>query len=70
LQYTKTGPKRRRRTRRDGNEKARKGLGCTNRSVRMDWFRGAGIHRYSGDIGSDPTANKIARQAPAMPLEY
>jgi hypothetical protein len=31
-------PKRLRRTRRDGNEQARKGLGCTNRSCRKDWL--------------------------------
>jgi hypothetical protein len=57
-QTIKTGPKRRRRTSRDGNEKPRKGLGCTNRSIRMDWFgSGGGKHH--------PTANKVMRQAPA-----
>ena len=60
MTYTKQGPKRRRKTRRDGNEKARKGLGCTNRSIRMDWFGGR-----DGNVKHHPTANKIARQAPA-----
>jgi hypothetical protein len=61
MEYTKDGPKRRRRTRRDGNESARKGLGCTNRSIRMDWFGGR-----KGNEKAHPTTNKIARQAPAV----
>jgi hypothetical protein len=66
LRFTKSGPKRRRRTRRDGNEGVRKGLGCTNRSVRLDWFPAAGMgHGAKGNPQRHPTANKIARQAPA-----
>lgn len=63
MSYCKTGPKRRRKTRRDGNEGVRKGLGCTNRSVRMDWFK-AGLRGNYG-INASPTANKVARQSPA-----
>lgn len=36
--YSRGGPKRLRRTRRDGNESIRKGLGATNRSCRLDWL--------------------------------
>lgn len=48
---------------RDGNEKARKGLGCTNRSIRMDWFGRGKDGIYS------PTGNKIARQEPVAPMD-
>ena len=51
-------------TNRDGNEKVRKGLGCTNRSCRMDWFN----PYRDGSAQYHPTANKIARQEPIFPL--
>jgi hypothetical protein len=54
-QTVKTGPKRRRWTRRDGNESIRKGLGGTNRSVRNDFLA-------NGETWGD---RKIARQSPA-----
>lgn len=60
MRYSKTGPKRLRRTRRDGNESARKGLGCTRRSIRMDWYS-----EWKGrNSVYHPTGNKVARQAP------
>lgn len=52
----KTGPKRRRYKNRDGNEKVRKGVGCTNRSYKLDWLPGG---KTWGDV-------KLARQAPIM----
>ena len=55
---------------RDGNEGARKGLGCTRRSVRMDWFPEANMHGSCGSANPKrhPTANKIARQEPLFPF--
>jgi hypothetical protein len=54
-------------TNRDGNEGIRKGLGCTNRSVRMDWFK-PGITGNHGPMCS-PLANKLARTVPLFAME-
>src|SRR4051794_1002437 len=66
IRYCKTGPKRRRKTRRDGNEKVRKGLGCTNRSLRMDWFSPG----QGKDSKYHPGGNKILRQQPVQQDSY
>jgi hypothetical protein len=64
----RTLPKHLRRTRRDGNEGARKGTGSTNRSTWLGGFS----HGYSrsGNCGPDvsPTAFRVARQAPLFPF--
>lgn len=51
---------------RDGNEKIRKGLGGTNRSVRMDWFPDWPCKTNAANPERTPTASKIARQEPVF----
>lgn len=55
--FTKTGPKRRRRTRRD-TQRGRGGM--TTHWVRMDWFSNG----RGKDSKYHPTGNKVSRQMP------
>lgn len=58
MEFTKQGPKRRRRTRRDV-QRGRGGM--TSHWLRMDWF-----NPYRGDDSEHhPTGNKVRRQLPA-----